>query len=250
MARFAHVRRNGASRPRHSVYASGLALLVAYLLFFFSDGKCSPGTERRVRLKYISAKGRGRRWCAADTNDEGSASRVSEVCQPSQEACAMSGIATRSDTRISGVGNRLPWTARGFGETSCGQAGIQLDGDLSPETSISGGPLGHFVFMSGTDLPQIMTGKRGKGAVPVPSYCTPLDSASLIHVHGSVAKLYQCANSRTSSSQIETIVGHTLLVWNDAGITYEVSFHGHSQVNADLDVAVANATVLVPPRKR
>jgi hypothetical protein len=86
--------------------------------------------------------------------------------------------------------------------------------------------------------------------VPVPSYCTPLDSASLIHVHRSVAKLYQCADSRTSSSQIETIVGHTLLVWNDAGITCEVSFHGHSQVNVDLDIAVAKATVLVPPRKR
>ena len=163
-----------------------------------------------------------------------------------------------------------------MGETSCGPAGIQSDGNLfllsqanfqvppgyigvSFEqysgamvhvTSISGGALGHFVFMSGTDLPYVMTHKRGKGVVPVPSYCTPLDSARLIHVHRSVAKLYQCADSRTSSSQIETIVGHTLLVWDDAGIPCEVSFHGHSQVNVDLDVAVADATVLVPPQKR
>ncbi|HSZ37867.1 MAG TPA: hypothetical protein VK773_12315 [Acidimicrobiales bacterium] len=163
-----------------------------------------------------------------------------------------------------------------FSETSCGPAGIQLDGDLFelsqanfevppgyvgvtyqqysgtivPLTSISGGPLGHFVFMSGTDLPYVMTHKRGKGAVPVPSYCAPSNPASRIRVHGSVAELYQCADSRTSAFQIEIVTGHTLLVWNDAGVTCEVSFHGHSQVNVDLDVAVANATTLESPRKR
>ena len=163
-----------------------------------------------------------------------------------------------------------------FGEGSCGPAGIQLDGNLFelsqanfqvppgyvgvtsqqysgaivPVTSISGGSQGHFVFMSGTDLPYVMTHKRGKGVLPVPSYCTPLNSASRVRVHGSVAKVYQCADSRTSLFQIETITGHTLLVWNDAGITCEVSFHGHSQVNVDLDVAVANATTLESPRKR
>jgi hypothetical protein len=161
-------------------------------------------------------------------------------------------------------------------ETSCGPAGIQLDGNLFelqqanfqvppgyvgvtyeqysgtivPVTSISGGPLGHFVFMSGTDLPYVMTHERGKGVVPVPSYCTPRNSASRTRVHGSVAKLYQCADSRTSLFQIETVTGHTLLVWNDAGVTCEVSFHGHSQVNVDLDVAVAKATTLQSPRKR
>ena len=163
-----------------------------------------------------------------------------------------------------------------FGEGSCGPAGIQLDGNLFelsqanfevppgyvgvtyqqnngaivPMTSISGGPLGHFVFMSGTDLPYVMTQKHGKGVAPVPSYCTPLETASIVRVHGSVAKLYQCADARTSSSQIEIITGHTLLVWNDAGITCEVSFHGHSQVNVDLDVAMAKATSLESPQKR
>lgn len=163
-----------------------------------------------------------------------------------------------------------------LGEGSCGPAGIQLDGNLFelsqanfevppdyvgvtyqqnngafvPMTSISGGPLGHFVFMSGTDMPYVMTHKRGNGVVPVPSYCTLLDAGSLVRVHGSVAKFYQCADSRTPSSQTEIVMGHTLLVWNDAGITCEVSFHGHSQVNVDLDVAVANATTLESPRKR
>ncbi len=163
-----------------------------------------------------------------------------------------------------------------FGEASCGPAGIQVDGNLfelsqanfqvppdyvgvtfqqssgamAPEVSISGGPLGHFVFMSGTDLPYVMTNKRGKGAAPVPSYCTPLNAASRVRVHGGTAKLYQCADSRTSPSQLEIVTGHTLLVWNDAGITCEVSFHGHSQVNVDLDVAVAKATVSERPQKR
>ena len=91
---------------------------------------------------------------------------------------------------------------------------------------------------------------QGYDASTVP-YCTPLHSARLIHVHRSVAKLYQCADSRSSTSQIETIVGYTFArAWNDAGMTWEVSFHGHSQVNVDLDVAVADATILVPPQKR
>ena len=33
-------------------------------------------------------------------------------------------------------------------------------------------------------------------------------------------------------------------------MTAEVSFHGLGQVNADLDVAVADATVLVSPKAR
>jgi hypothetical protein len=45
------------------------------------------------------------------------------------------------------------------------------------------------------------------------------------------------------------LTGHDLLVWNDAGITSEVSFHGHSQVNVDLDIAEADATILVAPPK-
>jgi hypothetical protein len=162
-----------------------------------------------------------------------------------------------------------------LGEASCGPAGIQLDGNLFelsqsnfrvppdyvgvsfeqdngkmvPDTSISGGPLGHFVFMAGTDLKYVMTNQRGKDVVPIPSYCSPLDAARLIHVHGHVAKLYQCADSPNSRTETQIVLGHTVLVWNDAGVTCEVSFHGHSQVNVDLDVAMANGTVLVPPRE-
>lgn len=161
-----------------------------------------------------------------------------------------------------------------IGEGSCGPAGIEVTGNLleisqsnfqvppgyvgvsyeqsngavAPETSIGGGALGHFVFMSGTDMQRVMTNRRGKGVAPVPPYCPPLDPSGLFRVHGHQAKLYQCADASDSPTEIQIVEGHTLLVWNDAGITCEVSFHGHSQVNVDLDVAVADATILVTPR--
>jgi hypothetical protein len=49
---------------------------------------------------------------------------------------------------------------------------------------------------------------------------------------------------------MQLIQGHDLLVWHSGGITAEVSFHGHSQVNVDLDIAVADATLQVAPLKR
>jgi hypothetical protein len=124
----------------------------------------------------------------------------------------------------------------------------QYSGHMVPESSISGGPLGHFVFMAGTDLQSVMTNMRGKNVVPVPPYCSPLDSGSPIRVHGRLATLYQCG-SFNSLTENELVSGHTLLVWKDAGFTCEVSFHGHSQVNIDLDVAVAKATVLISPKR-
>jgi hypothetical protein len=172
------------------------------------------------------------------------------------------------------AGALCPHDYGAFSETSCGPAAIGLYGNLFelsqsnfrvppgyigvtleqnngavvPERSISGGPLGHFVFMTGTDLQYVMTHKRGGNIAPVPPYCSRL-SALGVRLQERSASLYQCGSTQ-SLDQIELISGHTLLVWKDAGITCEVSFHGHSQVNVDLDVAVANATVLVPPRKR
>jgi hypothetical protein len=102
--------------------------------------------------------------------------------------------------------------------------------------------------MTGTDLPFLISHKRGKNVSPVPTYCTPLDVAQL-RVGTRPASVYQCGEP-ASLDQLELVSGHTLLVWNDAGVTCEVSFHGHSQVNVDLDLAEANATVLVSPRRR
>jgi hypothetical protein len=161
-----------------------------------------------------------------------------------------------------------------FSETACGPAAIdwfgktfelsqsnfqvpssyvgvtfeQSNGAVVPEPSISGGPLGHFVFIAGIDLAYYLTHKRGENVAPVPSYCSRLKRLH-VRVRGRSASVYQCGSDQ-SRNQLELVSGHTLLVWHDAGITSEVSFHGHSQVNVDLDVAVANATVLVSPRRR
>jgi hypothetical protein len=99
-------------------------------------------------------------------------------------------------------------------------------------------------------MQHIMANSSGRGVAPVPPYCSPLGPSNQIRVHGHLAKFYQCADASDSLTEIQIVEGHTLLVWNDAGITCEVSFHGHTQVNIDLDVAVANATVLVSPRRR
>ncbi len=126
----------------------------------------------------------------------------------------------------------------------------QYDGSVVPMTSIDGGPLGHFVFITGTDLSSYLRQGRGKHAPPVPAYCSPVKLTKSIRIRGAVAKLYRCSDSSGARGGLELYMGHDVLVWNDGGITCEVSFHGHSQVNIDLDVAVANATVLVSPRTR
>jgi hypothetical protein len=162
-----------------------------------------------------------------------------------------------------------------LGETACGPAAMQVTGDIFllsqsnfqvpagyvgvtfqqyngtvvPEPSVNGGPLGHFVFMAGPDLGGYLRHETGKHVPPVPRYCTPMKVATTIRVHGSAATLYQCSDSSRGPGEIELLTGHDLLVWNDAGITSEVSFHGHSQVNVDLDIAEADATILVAPPK-
>ena len=113
----------------------------------------------------------------------------------------------------------------------------QYNGAVVPDPSINGGPLGHFVFTAG-------------GGPQLPSYCSRISVAKTIRVHGAIAKLYECSDAPTAPGVLELVKGHDLLVWDDAGITTEVSFHGHSQVNVDLDIAVAKATVLVASRKR
>ena len=163
-----------------------------------------------------------------------------------------------------------------FGEGSCGPAAVEVNrnlfevsqsnflvppgyvgvsveqnnGAVVADASISGGPLGHFVFMAGTDMEDAMTHGRKEGAASVPPYCLPLGHSNQIRVHGHLAKLYQCGDASNSLTQTQIVEGHTLLVWSDSGITCEVSFHGHSHVNVDLDVAVADAIVLMSPRRR
>jgi hypothetical protein len=154
------------------------------------------------------------------------------------------------------------------GETACGPAVIEVDGSVGsfllsqsnfqvpsgyvgvtfqqysgtivPEPSVIGGPLGHFVFTEAKGASQL---------AQVPTYCSPVQVASTVRVHGSVATLYECASPGSSPGVLQLIQGHDLLVWHSGGITTEVSFHGRSQVNLDLDIAVADATKLVSPTK-
>ncbi len=138
-------------------------------------------------------------------------------------------------------------------EVPPGYAGVtlqQYNGAVVPMQSISGGPLGHFVFMTGTGLQSVVAGTHRRNAPPVPAYCVPAPTATPIRVAGARAQLYQCPEVSSGPTTFELYMGHELLVWNEGGMTTEVSFHGLSQVNADLDVAVADATVLVSPKSR
>ena len=167
------------------------------------------------------------------------------------------------------------WCLGVLGEDGCGPAMIQLssgvfllsqsnfkvphnyvgvtfqqnNGNFVPETSVSGGPLGHFVFMAGTDLESYLRQESGKDLPPVPGYCSPVKTDKTMQVDGATATLYQCSNS-SDGPGLELLMGHELLVWNDSGMTCEVSFHGHTQVNVELDIAVADATQLVTPTTR
>ena len=186
----------------------------------------------------------------------------------------MPGPPASSDTGSSGLfGSAMPWRVR---RGRCGHAAIQVsrslfvlsqsnfkvppgyvgvtfqqyNGAVVPMTSIAGGPLGHFVFMAGTTLPAVVGNGSRRGASPVPTYCAPQMTAHPLRVNGAIAKLYQCPVSGGGPDVFELIMGHQLLVWNQAGITCEVSFHGISQVNVDLDVAVADSTRMVTPGRR
>jgi len=133
------------------------------------------------------------------------------------------------------VSNTLVLSQSNF-EVPPGYVGVtfqQYSGAVVPEPSVTGGPLGHFVFTT--------------GGPKVPSYCLPMPVTKAVRIDGKVPRLYQCLDTSAVAGELELIIGHDLLVWDDAGVTTEVSFHGHSQVNVDLDIAVANATVLVPP---
>ena len=166
------------------------------------------------------------------------------------------------------------WCLGVLGEDGCGTAVIQLDhdvfllsqsnfqvphgyvgvtfqqesGKVVPEASVSGGPLGHFVFITGTDLQSYLRQESGEGLPPVPAYCSPMTAEKKIRVNGAMATLYQCSDS-SNGPGLKLLMGHDLLVWNKSGITCEVSFHGHTQVNVNLDIVVADATRVVSPAK-
>ncbi|HWE66741.1 MAG TPA: hypothetical protein VG298_08860 [Acidimicrobiales bacterium] len=165
----------------------------------------------------------------------------------------------------------------GIGETSCGPAQFQItrqsfflnqanfkvptgyigvtfdsNAGVVPEKSASGGPLGHLVVMEGKSLSTTYQNYPHKGETfvqpAVPQYCANVRTAKPVKVHGVRARLYQCAHT-SKPGELQLYEGHELLTWKEDGLMCQVSFHGHSQTNIDLDLAVARASRLVQPTR-
>jgi hypothetical protein len=140
--------------------------------------------------------------------------------------------------QIEEIDGTFLWNQYDF-QVPAGYAGVPPGGGVS----YTGGPLGHFVVYAGKNL---MLGRFGGPVQPVPSYCTADPGPAGVRVHGEPATLYECSDVWDRSSG-EIDVGHELLIWRESGVACEVSFHGHSLLNQELDLVVARATVLVQP---
>ena len=132
-----------------------------------------------------------------------------------------------------------------------GYVGVSVDtyNGLVPATASNGGPLGHFVFETGSSLLGEYEPHSVRAAASIPSYCLPIPGQSAVRIHGSSGSYFECANSYTDPNAIETVQGHDLLQWKQGGMLNQVSFHGHSQVNLDLDLAVARSVELIRPNR-
>ena len=114
------------------------------------------------------------------------------------------------------------------------------------QTTSDGRPLGHFAILAGKNLNTSRVMSNPPQAVP--TYCSPVTEHPSLVIHGSVAGMYECSDVWNRASG-ELDVGHELLVWKQDGVTCEVSFHGHSTVNQNLGVAVAEATSMLFPTR-
>lgn len=158
--------------------------------------------------------------------------------------------------------------SKGIGEDQCGPAIFQSsenDGLFINQAnfqvppgyvgvpglpSISGGSLGHFVLVEGPVIKWYEgSGSATKVVVSVPSTCKVSPLVKPIRIHGAAAKFYECANGPMTPDTPALYLGHDLLTWRERGLLVEVSFHGHSSVNQDLDVAVAKAAIVVAPKR-
>jgi len=110
--------------------------------------------------------------------------------------------------------------------------------------------IGHFVIMSARHF-----NARADPALrptPIPGYCALVPHLPPLVVHRSNASMYECGQDPGPSAPIadqymETVSGHEMVKWRQAGVTCEVSFHGHVTVNQDLAVAIAQSTQMVFP---
>jgi len=110
--------------------------------------------------------------------------------------------------------------------------------------------IGHFVVMAAMRFNARLDAKLP--ATSVPGYCSSTSMNTPIVVHGIPVSMYECGqdpgySAPISQQYMETVSGHELVEWKQDGVTCEVSFHGHSTVNQDLAVAVAQNTHMVFP---
>jgi hypothetical protein len=163
---------------------------------------------------------------------------------------------------------------RGLGEDQCGPAIFQISKQTFSKTkqmlinqsnfqvppgyvgvpnvpSISGGPLGHFVFVEGPTVSFVegVSSGRKLRSVSIPSSCHVFPLTTPTRIHRAVPQFYECADGPMTPDTPALYLGHDLLTWRERGLLMEVSFHGHTSVNQDLAVAVAKATILVSPRR-
>jgi len=109
---------------------------------------------------------------------------------------------------------------------------------------------GHFVVMAARDL-----NARADPALPptpIPGYCAPVPESPPLVIHGNAASMFECGEDPGPSAPLadqymETVSGHELIEWRQDGVTCQVSFHGHSTVNQNLALAVAQSTRMVVP---
>ncbi len=152
------------------------------------------------------------------------------ACMPGASDCGIS--------QIQEADGNFVWTQSDFRVPS------DYVGVPAPVPGYTGPPLGHFVVYAARHL---NLSRLDGPAQPVPSYCTAVEGYAALKIHGSAATPYECSDTWNQSS-IEIDVGHELLVWQQSGVTCEVSLHGHSLLNQELDVAIARATTLVRPK--
>lgn len=129
--------------------------------------------------------------------------------------------------------------------------GVSIDAYTGsvPSKASNGGPLGHFVYETGTSLLGEYKPNTLQAASSIPSYCLTIPHQSGVRIHGSTGTFFQCADSSSDRNARTTLMGHDLLQWKQHGMLIQVSFHGHSQANLDLDLAVANSVRMIHPSR-
>lgn len=169
---------------------------------------------------------------------------------PAMAATYCSGVGSCGPAYVWVNPKSLAMTQMNF-EVPAGYVGVSIEtyNGSVPATSSTGGALGHFVFETGPNLVGEYKPHSDKAASSIPSYCKRISGKADVRVNGSDGTYYQCADSSSDRNAIETIAGHDMLQWVDQGMITQVSFHGHSQVNLDLDLKIANSVVLVRPRR-